>query len=207
MKLLVIGAGGHARVCADAAAAAWPDADIVGHVDDDQKKHGGNLLGRPVLGPIDSIGQWDHDAIILGIGDNRVRARLFEQLASSEHLPAVVHPRATVAPSASIGAGSVLFAGAVVNPDAVLREDAIVNTGATVDHECVLEAHAHVGPGSHVNGACVLGEGALLTTGVVVGRGVTIGAWTTVGAGAVVLRDLPSQVLAYGVPARIVRRL
>jgi maltose O-acetyltransferase len=36
---------------------------------------------------------------------------------------------------------------------------------------------------------------------------VTIGANTVVGAGAVVTRDLPPDVLAVGVPARVVRAI
>jgi len=42
---------------------------------------------------------------------------------------------------------------------------------------------------------------------VIVCPGVTIGENTVVGAGAVVVRDLPANVVAVGNPARIVRRL
>ena len=41
--------------------------------------------------------------------------------------------------------------------------------------------------------------------GVIVCPGVTIGDDTVVGAGAVVTRDLPSGVVAYGNPARVQR--
>jgi acetyltransferase EpsM len=34
---------------------------------------------------------------------------------------------------------------------------------------------------------------------------VTVGEWTIVGAGAVVIADLPADVTAVGVPARIIR--
>ena len=180
---------------------------IVGHLDDDPTKHGSLILGHAVLGPISSIDRWEHDAVALAIGDNRVRATLFDRLSASQRLPPVVHPRATVARSASIGDASVLFAGAVVNAAAVVRENCIVNTAATVDHDCVLGPHAHAGPGSHVNGGCVLGRGSFLTTGVVVGHHVRIGDWTVVGAGSVVLADLPPDVLAYGAPAQVARTL
>lgn len=43
--------------------------------------------------------------------------------------------------------------------------------------------------------------------GVIVLPGVTIGQNTVVGAGAVVTRDLPSDVVAVGVPARVIRTL
>jgi acetyltransferase EpsM len=207
LNWLIVGAGGHARVVADAVRAASPDATIIGHLDDDATKHGALILGRPVLGPIASIDTWPHDAVALAIGDNRIRAALHERLTRAHKLPAIVHPRATVAPSATIGDASVLFAGAIVNAAAVLGEDTIVNTGATIDHDSVLEPHAHAGPGSHVNGGCILGRGSFLTTGVIVGHHVTIGPWTIVGAGSVVLTDLPGGVLAHGAPAKVARAL
>ncbi len=207
MKVIIIGAGGHSRVVADAISAGSPDVTIVGHLDDDARKLGTQILGRSVLGPLDSVRRWPHDAVALAIGDNRVRSEVYDLLVSTERILHVVHPRATVAGGVAIGDGTVVFAGAVVNPGAQLLANTIVSTGATVDHDSVLEAHAHVGPGCHVNGGCFVGRGALLTTSVVVGRGVRIGSWTVVGAGAVVLSDLPAGVLAYGVPARVIRPL
>jgi len=53
----------------------------------------------------------------------------------------------------------------------------------------------------------VIGDNAWLGGGVIVCPGVTIGADTVVGAGSVVVRDLPSGVLAVGAPARVVRAL
>jgi len=53
----------------------------------------------------------------------------------------------------------------------------------------------------------VLGDNVWLGGGVIVCPGVTIGDDTVVGAGAVVTRDLPSGVVAAGVPARVVREI
>jgi maltose O-acetyltransferase len=41
--------------------------------------------------------------------------------------------------------------------------------------------------------------------GVIVCPGVTIGQNTVVGAGAIVVRDLPANVVAVGNPARVIR--
>ena len=52
-----------------------------------------------------------------------------------------------------------------------------------------------------------IGDNVWLGGGVIVCPGVTIGENTVVGAGSVVARDLPANVLAVGVPARVVREL
>lgn len=53
----------------------------------------------------------------------------------------------------------------------------------------------------------VIGDNVWLGGGVVVCPGVTIGENTVVGAGAVVVKDLPANVVAVGNPARAVRDL
>ena len=51
----------------------------------------------------------------------------------------------------------------------------------------------------------VVGDNVWLGGGAIVCPGVTIGANTVVGAGAVVVRDLPANVVAVGNPARVVK--
>ena len=50
-------------------------------------------------------------------------------------------------------------------------------------------------------------DGVWLAAGVLVCPGVTIGENTVVGAGAVVTRDLPAGVVAFGNPARVIREI
>ena len=52
-----------------------------------------------------------------------------------------------------------------------------------------------------------IADNVWLGGGVIVCPGVTIGEHTVVGAGAVVTRDLPAGVVAYGNPARVVREI
>jgi acetyltransferase-like isoleucine patch superfamily enzyme len=56
-------------------------------------------------------------------------------------------------------------------------------------------------------GDIILDDDVWLATGVKVMAGVTIGRGTIVAAGSVVTKDLPSFVLAAGVPARIIKSI
>ncbi|MCZ9884976.1 sugar O-acetyltransferase [Arthrobacter sp. B2a2-09] len=53
----------------------------------------------------------------------------------------------------------------------------------------------------------VIGDNVWLGGGVIVLPGITIGENTVVGAGAVVSRDLPANVVAMGIPAKVIKTI
>ncbi len=207
-RLLLYGASGHGRVVADAARAAG--FELVGWADDQAGRLGQTVAGAPVVassvGEVLALALRQDCQLVVTIGDNRVRARLFAELVAAGAEPGtVIHPSAVVASDAVIGLGSVLLAGVVVNPGARIGANSIVNTAASVDHDCEVGNHVHLSPGVHLGGTVKIGEGCHLGVGVSVRNNVGIGAWTVVGVGAAVVSDLPGGVVAYGVPAKPLR--
>jgi sugar O-acyltransferase (sialic acid O-acetyltransferase NeuD family) len=205
--ILIVGAGGHGQVVADifrACRDAGVASDQVAFLDDDRACHGRSLIGSPVIGPVSRSSDIPHDAVIVAIGDNLTRARVFLRFADAgEQMAIGAHPRGTVAGDVILGPGSVVCAGAVINTGTTIGCNVIVNTGATVDHHSVIGAHAHIAPGVHMGGAVHVGDGALVGIGATVLPGVRIGEWSTVGAGAVVTADVPPHATVIGVPARV----
>jgi sugar O-acyltransferase (sialic acid O-acetyltransferase NeuD family) len=206
--VLVFGCGGHGKVVADAALAGGHH--VLGFADDDPASRGAVVMGlRVVTVGIDAAAEYctsNSADLVLAIGDNRRRAMVFDKaLALGMRMATIVHPTAVVANTASVGVGTVIFARAVVNPDCRVGDDVIVNTAASLDHDNVIGTHAHISPGAVLGGTVTVGEGTHLGIGVCVRNNVTIGAWSVIGAGAAVVGDVPSDVVAYGVPARIVR--
>lgn len=175
-RLLVVGAGGHG--CSVAEAAELSGQFEVVFFLDDSLPVGETVLGMPVLGPVASTA--DHqpigDQAIVAIGNNAVREKLMQQLASAGFdFATVVYPRAIVSLSAVLGAGSAVMAGAIVGTEACLGVGAIVNCGAVADHHSTVEDFGHLGVNASMAGCTVLGRGAWMQAGVALGYGVKVG--------------------------------
>jgi sugar O-acyltransferase (sialic acid O-acetyltransferase NeuD family) len=211
MRIIIVGAGGHGQVVADALLRARECGAAIrpiGYVDDNPALTGQYRLGLPIVGRICDLTITDHDALVIAIGNNKTRCRLYSSLQQQGHSFATVcHPRAIVAPNVILGSGTVIFAGVVVNTGSVIGDNVILNTGCTVDHHNQIGNHVHLAPGVHLGGEVQIGEGTLVGIGATVMSQCTVGVWSTVGAGALVHRDLPARVTAYGVPAQIKRQI
>jgi UDP-perosamine 4-acetyltransferase len=200
MRVLVLGAGGHARPVIEALHATG--AEIIGLLDDAE---GGPLLGVPRLGPVAALSGFAAAGLgaVVAIGDNATRARLAAQCrAHGLALPALVHPAALVSPSARIAEGAQVMARAVIGPLAAIGALALVNTGAIVEHDATVEDAAHVAPGAVLCGFVRIGARALVGAGATVRPGVAVGADARIASGAAVAFAVPSGATVGGVPAR-----
>ena len=201
--LVILGAGGHAKVVADAARlSGWTIAGFIDELRPErtgERFAGSEVLDRTVLDrPEPDLG------LAFGIGECATRLAAARRMTVLGYpLPVIVHPRSIVASSAEIGPGTQLLAGAIVNPDARLGLAVIVNTGASVDHDCNVGDGVHLAPGVHLAGNVTVGEGTLVGIGTVVKPGVRIGRNCVIGAGSVVLRDVADGAVVYGVPAQL----
>ncbi len=208
MRVVLVGAGGHARSILEALANSG-EFEAVACTDPQPALHGSNLDGVPVVGGDDRLptllGEGVEGAVIAlgGTGDNRPRARTYEEVAALGFaLPVVRSSSAIVAGSAALGPGTVILAGAIVGPGARIGANVIVNSGAVVEHDCVLGDHVHVASGAVLGGAVTIGEGAHVGLGATVRQGIDIGPRAVVGAGAVVVANVRERALVVGVPAR-----
>jgi|TARA_R100001244_G_scaffold6593_16_gene8054 sugar O-acyltransferase (sialic acid O-acetyltransferase NeuD family) len=203
---LVIGAGGHASVVADALIAGG--GEVIAFID---REPGAELLGRPVLSEARDLAGFDRTLIRLaiGVGGTRgkvpgtLRAGLIKRLSGEGWMIAdVIHPAATLSPSTRLGQGVQLMARAVMQPNAQIGDGTIVNTAAVVEHDAIVGSHCHISIGAILCGGVTVGANSHIGAGACVREGVTIGCDVTIGMGAVVLGDCPDGSIFFGNPAR-----
>lgn len=207
--VVVLGAGGHARVLVDLLRRCG-SLEPIALLDRDPALLGERVLGVEVIGDDGALDRFDPEQVELvnGVGSTRsteARRSLFLHCRDlGFRFATLVHPAAIVARDVVLGEGSQVLAAAVINTGARIAEDCIVNTGALVEHDCRISAHAHVASGAVLAGNVTIHEGAHVGAGATLIQGVTVGSRSVIGAGAVVLRDVEDDAVVAGVPARVI---
>ncbi len=212
-RVIVIGAGGHGSeinaYMRDLVDAGWR-GEFLGFVDD--TKPAGSDRGMELLGGLDELAGRS-DALqgvryLTAIGDNLKRRGLvcrIEALFGGQLMPwTLIHPSAVVGRS-EIGEGTLLAVGSVVTSRTRIGRHCILNVKASVSHDCVVGDFVNLNPGVTVCGHCRIGDLAYIGAGATVIDRIHIGEGAIIGAGAVVIRDIPPNVTAVGVPARVIK--
>lgn len=173
---------------------------------------GEKVHGYPVLGNDqdlrDVVERCDIEGCLVAVGDNWQRHRIVstvEKRAPDLQFVSAVHPGAMIARDVLIGAGTVIMPGVAVNTGCRIGRHCIINTSASLDHNCELDSWSSLAPGVTLGGNVHVGAFSAVLLGANVIHQREIGKHTVVGAGAVVIKDLPGRIVAYGVPARVVR--
>lgn len=195
----ILGVGGHAKVVIEA---AIKSGNIISSVfDDDTSTHGSDFEGYKVKGSINSTLQGQ---AIIAIGNNEVRKTISNKL-SNVKWKSVIHPTAVISEDIEIGEGTVVMAGVIIQPGSSIGRHCIINTGTCIDHDCKIGDFTHIAPNCGIAGGVTIGEGTFIGIGTSITQYLKIGEWTTVGAGSVVIKDLPSNCTAVGVPAKPIK--
>lgn len=205
-SIIIVGAGGHGKVLAEALRAS--SVPVCGFVEADSNRHGGVVLAVPVLGGDDIVFHSSPDSVRLinGVGstaDPTRRRAVYEKFAARGfRFESVIHPTAVIAPDVMLGEGAQIMAGAIIQPGCSIGVDVIVNTGARIDHDCIVGDHAHIAPGAILCGNVEVGKGTHIGAGATIIQDTNIGTGALVAAGGVVVENIPAGGKAAGVPAR-----
>jgi sugar O-acyltransferase (sialic acid O-acetyltransferase NeuD family) len=187
--------------------------DIVSNIppdDNDSLAHTYETAGVDTREILHTDWQRDPEARLLIGSIGRAREPIFRFFRERFGIEAAdydnaVHPRANLPVETTLGRGVHIGPGATIAPHVKLGDFVVVNRNASVGHHTVLGDFVTLNPGCQVAGVCRIEDGVTIGAGATVVDGVSIGLNSVVGAGSVVTKSLPSNVVAYGVPAKVIR--
>jgi sugar O-acyltransferase (sialic acid O-acetyltransferase NeuD family) len=202
--LVIFGSGGHAVSVANVAISAGYKIKCF----IDKEKDGLDLLGLKIkkhLFNLDNIGDLSFS---IAIGNNAIRERVYRELISARpalYFPALIHASAIISIFTEIGDGTVIMPKAVIGPNSRVGKFCLINTLASIDHDCVMNDYSSLAPAAVTGGSVTIGLRSAVSIGATVKNGVTIGDDSVIGANSYLNKDLPSNIIAYGTPAKQVR--
>lgn len=208
--IIIVGCGGFAREVRwliEECNKKKKEWNLIGWV---SEQHLGTVVeGLPILGN----DQWliahpDPINVVIALGDGKLRKKLAQSYYQNKNItfPNIVAPDVKLSKNIKMGQGCIITFQNIFTVGIEIGDFVISNLACTVGHDCKIGDYATLYPGAHISGGVTLGECVSVGTGANIIQGCSVGENTFVGAGAVVLKNLPSNGTAVGVPAKIVEK-
>tara|TARA_B100002051_G_scaffold275822_1_gene321186 strand:- start:4178 stop:4819 length:642 start_codon:yes stop_codon:yes gene_type:complete len=195
---IILGAGGHAKVLAEALIQSG--SEVLGFVTPDAVPEE-EFFGYRILGDDDVVKTYNSDDILLanGIGmlpRQTLRWRLAAQMRKDGYsFVTVRHPSAIVSSDIILYEGVQVMAGAIIQPGCKIGQDSIINTGSQIEHDTTIGDQCHIAPGVTLSGEVHVGDNVHIGTGAQVIQGIKIGEGSVIAAGTTVYKDVPSGMM------------
>ena len=205
--LVLIGAGGFGREVlwqlseSDVVTQMY---NIIGFVDDTPELQGKLINGRPVLGNIQWLINYQKEiGAVICVGNSKTRKAIYDSLKINNYIffPTIMSDGARHSDLVTFGEGCIICLSSILTANITIGDFVIMNLDCTVGHDAVLDDFVTLYPSVNVSGGVHIGACVEIGTGVNIIQGKRIGENTIVGAGSVVIRDIPPNCTAVGAPA------
>ncbi|MBM6615881.1 2,3,4,5-tetrahydropyridine-2,6-dicarboxylate N-acetyltransferase [Desemzia sp. RIT804] len=134
-------------------------------------------------------------------------------LLDTTNINARIEPGAFIRDQVEIHDHAVIMMGAIINIGAIVGENSMIDMGAVLGGRAIVGKNCHIGAGAVLAGVVepasatpvIVEDDVLIGANAVVIEGVRIGKGSVVAAGAVVIENVPENVVVGGIPARILK--
>jgi len=208
-KVVIIGAGGHAREVLDlfdACNIGGQNYEVLGYIVESRFGSPGTVVNdKPILGDFSWFKGRNEVSAICGVGKPELRKRLVGLAKQfGVRFINVIHPSAIMTPWITLGEGVVITAGCILTNQIHVGNHVHVNRNSTIGHNCVIEDFVMISPGVNISGNVLIREGCFIGTGANIIDKINLGQWSIIGAGSTIIREVPPNSTVVGVPGKVV---
>lgn len=108
----------------------------------------------------------------------------------------------TINSNVFIGANSIISRGTLA--DTVIMNDVLIDGDCYIAHNVLVKARTIVTGGVGIAGSAEIGEDVWLAPRCVINSGIHIGDRAFIGMGSIVTHDIPDDMYAFGIPAKVI---
>ena len=205
--IVLIGAGGFGREVLwqlNKVNADKKTYNILGFVDNTPALQGKEINGLPVLGDNQWLLDYQKEIYaVICIGNSKTRKSLYNTIKDNPNIsfPTIIAENVRYSDSVTFGQGCIICLSSILTVNIKVGDFAIINLDCTIGHDAVLGDFVTLNPSVNVSGNVYIETGCEIGTGTNIIQGKTIGADTIIGAGSVVVKDIPADCTAVGIPA------
>lgn len=167
------------------------------------------VRGHDVLSFTDLTSKYSTDEIefVIGVGEPSFRRDFYNKIISKGYnLPVLIHPNVHIPNNTIVKQGTIIHNTAYISCNIEIGENAYIHQLTSTGHGSKIHPHCVISNHSSIAGDCIVGEATYIATGVMIKQKVSIGSDSIVGMGSIVFRDIQSDVVVLGNPARVLRK-
>lgn len=208
MKLFIIGGGDVGKFVAyNFEIFHQTGFEIGGFLDDDATKWGKIVCGYPILGGINLLNkEKDKAGVLISIAHPQTKKSVIEKIDFDKVLsPSLIAKNAWISKEVIIGKGAIIYPGVSINYHSVIEDHVIINMNCAVGHNCTISKYTTLAPGASLGGYTHIEECVSVGINAATKQTVRIGKNSIIGGMTMVVKDLPADVTAVGVPAKIIK--
>lgn len=210
--VVVIGAGDFGRETAEICKRielSSRDMRLIGFLDDNKELHGKYINGIRVLGGIGYFKDLEvKPHFVVAIGDPLIKKRLIKIALDYGYIPTnIIDPSVIFFSGVKLGKGIVINVNCGIMANVVIKDHVHINLLTSVGHDVHIGAYSTISPCCALSGFTHIGKCCFLGSNVTTFPKVRIRDNSKIGAGSVVTKDIPSNVVAIGSPAKIMKWL
>ena len=141
---------------------------ILGFLDDDKGKTGGEFYGYKVIGTVDQLEEISEKmptAAVIAIQDGKVRRKIVEDHRRFKEWESIIHPTAVIASTSPVGMGTIVFPQVTVSVDTRLGEFNLFYIHSTICNDCIIGDYVSIMSGSTVSERAEVVRESLLPAG------------------------------------------
>jgi len=205
-NIYILGAGGMAREVYQVFIDLRKDKIVKGFLVNVQNINK-NIKNKSVK-KIDDIREHKNEIeLVNGIG-SPLRRKLIQELEIKGYrFHTIIHPSSVIGEDVIIGEDVVILGNSVLTTNIIIGKHTIINVNSTISHDCIIGDYVTIAPGVSIAGGVDIGNNSFIGIGSSIIHNVKIGVNTFIGGGSVVVNNIPDNYLAYGNPARPIRKI